>query len=189
MKGTKDPNVLETSLRMLLLASIWPFETIWLQILSLFGWGRKSWNHSFAVMVEEHLTLQQKNVAFSICFTYCTSTLLFHHFNSGFVLFCCTCITIWFRYCRGEISVVDVRSDSSWYTIKGVSQKHAEVCHHCRCCVVEGRSAGLSWVRSCLKSPPLGERSQMLKCLWRYNTEFHVPVWFYQSVVWDRIES
>lgn len=33
---------------------------------------------------DELLTLRQKNVAFSVCFTLCNIALLFHHFNSVF---------------------------------------------------------------------------------------------------------
>lgn len=55
-----------------------------------FGWGKKELKSLVPCDGDDHDSFAE-DVAFCVCFTLCNSALLFHHFNSGFVL-------VWFLH-------------------------------------------------------------------------------------------
>lgn len=169
----------------MLFALIWPFKISHFEVCLFFGegGGRKSWNHLFPVMLS--IWHFSRRMWLSVYVLHCVTAHCFFIILT-LVWFCfgfCICVMIWFLVLLWYDFFCWCSRDSSCRTIKGVSQKRAEVCCHCKCSD-EGRNGRLSWVRSCLKAPDTSGWHRQLTGLKICHLELeqgnNVPACFYQ---------
>lgn len=193
-KGTKDPNGIDTLLKMLLFVLIWPFQTSPFEVCPFFflRGGKKNYLLTSPALCEgdELLTLQQKNVAFSVCFTLCNIALLFHHFNSVFCFVFCICVIIWFFFIAAEWFLL---LTFTWQLLLDNKKRFSEACR----VLSSLRLCGWRQKRGAEQSTGCAQKLQAPLCVvanskdWkssimRYGTEEYISAHFSPFFRWLR---
>lgn len=198
-KGTKDPNGIDTLLKMLLFVLIWPFQTSPFEVCPLFflrGGERKIiyLHHlpSVKVMSFWHfsrrmwLSLYVLHCVTSHCFLHCCNIIL----TLFFVLFFCICVIIWFFFIAAEWFLL---LTFTWQLLLDNKKRFSEACR----VLSSLRLCGWRQKRGAEQSTGCAQKLQAPLCVvansedWkssimRYGTEEYISAHFSPFFRWLR---